>query len=143
MLSKFEFSMVLPLTSLLVTIVALPLGSIIIFSLASTSSLHVQGSCCKLDSILLFSSAAFAEVPLLLEDCCLPFSLLRDASGGLPVAKEEVMATAAMPKAVLVAFLLICGVGVPSDPGFLANACKSLCRSRSLSAAFLLKDQAE
>ena len=59
-------------------------------------------------------------------DCCGPL---------LAEFGAKLAAIAAMPKAVLVAFLVICG-GVPSDPGFLANVAKSFCRSRSLSAAF-------
>ena len=73
------------------------------------------------------------------------FSLLVaevDCCGLLAEFGAKLAAMAAMPKAVFVAFLVICG-GVPSDPGFLASVAKSFCRSRSLSAAFLLNVQAE
>ena len=66
--------------------------------------------------------------------------LLPDEFAG---AKLEVIATAAIPRAVFVAFRLMLS-GVPEMPlGFRAKALRSFCLSRSLSAAFLLSAQAE
>ena len=66
--------------------------------------------------------------------------LLPDELAG---AKLEVIATAAIPRAVFVAFRLMLS-GVPEMPlGFRAKALRSFCLSRSLSAAFLLSAQAE
>ncbi len=72
----------------------------------------------------------------------LPLSLFPEAEEEFCGANEEVIATAAIPKAVLLA-LFPPWMGGLQVPGFLAKAANSFCLSFSLSAAFLLNVQAD